>query len=295
MRSDAAIMVGVLGGTVDRMVLGWAAEEAVARHAGLLVCHVRERGEPSPRTGEPEPAGSAELLVREAANTAHSRFPDLAIATAVGHDRVAATLIQASADARMLVLGAHTHADTHTHTDDGADGGADRGGGLRLGSVAEQVAANAHCPVAVIRAPSAPDLTDVVVGVDGSSHSELTLRSAAAEARRFGGRLIVIHAYRLPAPAEYGPNAGVDEPHHRAAAEALLEQTLDQLQPDHDTLKIEPRAIHAGATPALLDAATTAAVIVVGAHGTGSRTPLRIGSVSHHLLRHAPCPVLIAR
>jgi nucleotide-binding universal stress UspA family protein len=116
---------------------------------------------------------------------------------------------------------------------------------------------------------------------------------AAAEARRFGGRLIVIHAYRLPAPAEYGPNAGVDEPHHRAAAEALLAQTLDQLGPDHGALKIETRAVHAGATPTLLDAAAAAAAVVVGARGSGGFGRLRIGSVSQHLLRHAPCPVLI--
>ena len=60
MRSDGAIMVGVDGGTLDRIVLGWAAEEAVARHADLLVCHVRERREPSSaRAAELEPTGSA--------------------------------------------------------------------------------------------------------------------------------------------------------------------------------------------------------------------------------------------
>jgi hypothetical protein len=65
MRSDGAIMIGVTGGSLDRIVLGWAAEEAVARHADLLVCPVRERQESSPRRdGQLEPAGSAELLVR---------------------------------------------------------------------------------------------------------------------------------------------------------------------------------------------------------------------------------------
>ena len=44
MRYDGAIMVGVVGGRFDRTVLGWAAEEAVARHADLLVCHVQEQG-----------------------------------------------------------------------------------------------------------------------------------------------------------------------------------------------------------------------------------------------------------
>jgi nucleotide-binding universal stress UspA family protein len=169
------------------------------------------------------------------------------------------------------------------------------GAGQRLGSVAEQVAASARCPVVVVRPASTPDPVDVVVGVDGSSHSDLTLRLAATEAARFGGRLIVVHAYRLPVPAEYGPNAGVDEPHHRAAAEELVERTLDQLGPDRDGLKIETRAVHDGAAAALLNAASAAAVLVVGARGLGGFERLRIGSVSQHVLRHAPCAVVIAR
>jgi nucleotide-binding universal stress UspA family protein len=280
MRSDGAIMVGVVGGALDRIVLGWAAEEAVARHADLLVCHVRERREPGPaRTGKLEPAGSPELLVRDAASTVQTSFPDLAVTTAVGDDRVVSALVRASIDARMLVLGAR-----------GNDGA-----GLRLGSVAEQVAASARCPVAVVRPASTPDPVDVVVGVDGSSHSDLTLRLAATEAARFGGRLIVVHAYRLPVPAEYGPNAGVDEPHHRAAAEELVERTLDQLGSDSDGLKIETRAVHDGAAAALLNAASAAAVLVVGARGLGGFERLRIGSVSQHVLRHASCAVIIAR
>jgi nucleotide-binding universal stress UspA family protein len=276
MRSDGAIIVGVADGTLDRIVLGWAAEEAMARRAKLVVCHVRQRSHLDGR----EPVGPAALVAADAAAMARNWFPDLAVTTALGDDRVASTLIRASVDARMLVVGAH------------ADAG---DAGRRLGSVADQVATNAHCPVAVIRAPSAPDSVDVVAGVDGSSHSELTLRVAAAEARRFGGRLIVVHAYRLPAPAEYGPNAGVDEPHYRAAAEQLVEQMLGYLGPDRDNLKTETRTVHDSASAALLDTAATAAVLVVGARGRGGFERLRIGTVSQHLLRHAPCPVVIAR
>jgi nucleotide-binding universal stress UspA family protein len=276
MRSDGAIMVGVAGGTLDRVVLSWAAEEAVARQAELLVCHVRESG--PARTGEP--AGSAELLVREAADTARLRFPGLTVATAVGTDRVASALVRASVDARMLVVGARRDHGTV---------------GLRLGSVAEQVTTNARCPVAVVRPPSVPEPMDVVVGVDGSSNSDVTLRLAATEARRLDGRLVVVHAYRLPAPAEYGPNAGVDEPHHRAAAEELVERALYRLGPDRDALKIETRAVHDGAADALLEAASAAAVLVVGARGLSGFERLRIGSVSQRVLRRAPCTVVIAR
>lgn len=282
MRFDGAVMVGIGGGPPDRILIGWAAEEAAASGAGLVVCHVRERGEPGPSHGgdENEPPGSAELLVREAADMARSWFPDLEVSTAVAEGQVVPALLRAALNARMLVVGAR------------GTGGFT---GLRLGSVADQVAAHAQCAVAVVHRPSSPDSQDVVVGVDGSSHSDTTLRLAAAEARRFGGRLVVVHSYRLPPPAEYGPNAGVDEPHHRANAEELLERTLAHLGPARAELKIETRAVHAGPAAALLDAGSAAAVIVVGARGSGGFTGLALGSVSQQVLRHASCAVMVAR
>jgi nucleotide-binding universal stress UspA family protein len=279
MRFDGAVVVGIGDGELDQVLLRWAGEEASARAAELLVCHVRERA--SLRVvGADEPAAAAELLVGEAARTARTWFPELRVSTAVGDDRVVPALLRASLDARMLVLGAR-----------GSGGFA----GLRLGSAAGEVAAHAECPVAVVRPPSSSDAVDVVVGVDGSSHSDGTLRLAAAEARRFGGALVVVHSYRLPAPAEYGPNAGVDEPHHRAAAEGLLDRALAQLGPARSELKIEARAMHGGAAAALLEAAADAALIVVGARGAGGFAGLTLGSVSQQVLRHAPCTVLVAR
>ena len=48
---------------------------------------------------------------------------------------------------------------------------------------------------------------------------------------------------------------------------------------------------------AIVDAAGSEAVdlVVVGSHGRGSMGRLLIGSVSDHVVRHAPCPVLVVR
>lgn len=36
-------------------------------------------------------------------------------------------------------------------------------------------------------------------------------------------------------------------------------------------------------------------VLVVGSHGSGLLKRILLGSVSHHVLHHAPCPVLVMR
>ncbi|WP_257890775.1 universal stress protein [Rhodococcus sp. USK10] len=50
-------------------------------------------------------------------------------------------------------------------------------------------------------------------------------------------------------------------------------------------------------TPArlILDQAMDAQLVVVGSHGHGRLAGAILGSVSQHLLRHSPCPIMIHR
>lgn len=282
---EDAVVVGIDTGDQDRALLGWAAEEAVTRKAPLLVCHLREWSDthhpPQLLTEEPaaEPT-AAEQRLRAAADMVRSWHPELAVSAALGLGNPVPPLLRLSERARMLVVGSR-----------GSGGFA----GLRLGSVSAHLAAHARCPVAVVRPPSAVGATDAVVGVDGWPDAELPVRLAAEEAGRLGGKLILVHSYRLPPPAEYGPNAGIDEPHRRVAAEAVVDRAAEALRTAGADLDIEPRAVHGGAAPALLEAAAHAAALVVGARGIGGFAGLLLGSVSQQVLRHAPCTVVVAR
>jgi nucleotide-binding universal stress UspA family protein len=154
---------------------------------------------------------------------------------------------------------------------------------------------HAHCPAAVVQPPSTSNAVDVVAGVDDWPESDRTVRLAADEAQRFGGKLVLLHAYRLPGLAEYGPNAGIDEPHHRAVAEEVVERAADAVRTTDPDVDIEPKVVHGPAADRLLDAAADAAALVVGARGRGGFTGLLLGSVSQHVLRRAPCTVVVVR
>ena len=282
MRAEDAVVVGIDGGELDRPLLGWAVEEAVARKAPVLVCHLWE-GSQTDRALQPLGGGigtetpGPDQLLRTAVETVRHWNPDVVVSAALGHGRAAPALLRLAEDACMVVVGAQ-----------GA-------GGLRLGSVSAHVAMHAHCPVAVVQRPSVVGAVDVVAGVDSWPESDRTVRLAAEEARRLGGKLVLLHAYRLPAPAEYGPNAGIDEPHHRVAAEDVVDRAVDGLGTEGADLEIERRVVHGATTAALLDAAAEAAVLVVGARGRGGFAGLLLGSVSQHVLRNAPCTVIVAR
>jgi len=79
----------------------------------------------------------------------------------------------------------------------------------------------------------------------------------------------------------------LDDQH--AAAQAVLAEAVGALGIDADTAVLEGRP-----GPALCDAAAElgAAVIVLGTRGVGGVRRAVLGSVSDHVARNAPCPVL---
>ena len=133
----------------------------------------------------------------------------------------------------------------------------------------------------------------VVVGVDGSESSLRALRWAADEARRRGATLDVVHAWHLPYAAGYPYLAaygdlGVFEEEGRAILDRALTETNLK-----DAEGVEPIFVHGGPARVLLDTAKGADLLVVGSRGLGGFAGLLLGSVSHQVALHAPCPAVI--
>jgi nucleotide-binding universal stress UspA family protein len=134
----------------------------------------------------------------------------------------------------------------------------------------------------------------VVVGVDGSEHGGAALQFAAEEAALRGARLRVVCAWELPANASmslalvpgllqsFGDEAGT-------IVQAAIAR-VGELQP---SVSCEPRVVEGHPGSVLLEEARGAILLVVGSRGRGEFAGILLGSVSHQVLHHAPCPVTV--
>ena len=134
----------------------------------------------------------------------------------------------------------------------------------------------------------------IVVGVDKSDVSKEALRFALHEASMRGTRLRAVHAWESHAIPVTGPGvvAAYDpETAHEAAARLLVEIVQAVVGGRAD--QVERVTAEGRAGEVILDNAQDAEMIVVGTRAHGSLAELFLGSVSHHVVRHSRCPVVV--
>ena len=136
----------------------------------------------------------------------------------------------------------------------------------------------------------------VVVGVDGSESALQAVGWAAAEARRLGAPLRLVHAYE--APTGY-PQGFVDAHTLRDALAARgrgwLARAADVAAAAVPGLRAEIVEKNASAVPVLVAESRTAARVVLGSRGLGGFTGLLVGSTAVELASRARCPVVVVR
>jgi nucleotide-binding universal stress UspA family protein len=185
-------------------------------------------------------------------------------------------LIDASADASLVVVGARG-----------------MGGfkGLLVGSVSREVLNRSHAPVAVVPELAVDTDGPVVVGIDGSPTSRLALAWALDEARATRSRLVAVHTWRLAGIGDAYASAHLAVGALLDGATRLLERELEQA--DTHGVEIESRLEEGSAAAALVEASTTASLVVVGSRGHRPLTGLVLGSVSDQVAHHARSTVVV--
>ncbi|MGW9412736.1 universal stress protein [Arthrobacter cupressi] len=161
-----------------------------------------------------------------------------------------------------------------------------------------QIAAVAHCPVAVIGRKAGDDgRRGILVGADGSEEATQAVAFAAAEADREGQDLTILHAFGNPLfrVPKGMPGSELAE---RAADEerVILSETAAGLAADYPDLVVhQVLAVDRNPAQALTEAAGNARLLVLGSRGKGAFKRLLMGSTAHAVLSQLPCPTIITR
>jgi nucleotide-binding universal stress UspA family protein len=282
------ITAGVDGTDESLAALAWAAREAVRRDLALRVVHAW-RFQPN-AAAEVADRDAQERWVRDAAEQAVAavleRHPGLTVTTDVLEGGPVGTLVAAAAQAQSLVLGSRGHGPLV---------------GFLLGSVGQQVIAEAACPVVLVRAGDRPSSEvaghEIVVGQHGEPEdSAPALRFAFETAAARGASVRAVRAWTLPPVFAYSPGSlrllddagGLEQYEQKALAEAL--KPWRKRFPD---VHVVEHVEMGSAGQVLLSVAGRAQLTVVGRRAHRTAVGARIGSVAHGVLHHADCPVAV--
>jgi nucleotide-binding universal stress UspA family protein len=139
-------------------------------------------------------------------------------------------------------------------------------------------------------------MSGIIVGVDGSGHSQRALEWAMKEAaiRHTQLTVLTVHeamrGYYANVAVYPGDPARTEEA--KKAAQAEADQVLADLDGPHPE-SITVKAVHGFPVQELVNAGRDADMIVLGSRGAGGFTRLLLGSTAGQVLQHAHCPVLI--
>lgn len=135
----------------------------------------------------------------------------------------------------------------------------------------------------------------VIVGVDGSGHSQRALEWAMKEAAIRHAPLTVLTVHQAVhgwSGAEYFPDDAQRTEELRVAAQAEVDKVLAGLgdsRPESVTVK----AVHGFPVEELVKAGEDADLLVVGQRGVSGFAWVVMGSVAFQVAQHARCPVTI--
>ena len=131
----------------------------------------------------------------------------------------------------------------------------------------------------------------VVVGVDGSAHSQAALRWALADAEKHNGEVTAVFAWQVPFTSF--PGLYDREALEKASKDFLIEQ-VSAVAPK-PAVPLLPLVAEGDPAEALLTASKGADLLVLGTRGRSRLAGLLLGSVSQLCAAAAPCPVLLIK
>ncbi len=289
------VVVGVDGSAEALRAVRWAVPEARRRRAVLRLVTAfpwtddRMVGIPGLGSGAygDRLRAAAQRALTAAAAAATALDPDLRVEEELVVGYPVGVLVARSRSAELLVV---------------ADHGRGRVVLLLAGSVAVGVAAQAACPVVVVRGgdpavrPSGGriDQRPVVVGVDGTALSDAALAFAFDAASERHAPLVAVHTW-LDVLADPEMAALIDRRGHAEDQDVALAERLAGWCEKFPDVAVERVVVETRACRVLLERSRRAQLVVVGSRGHGEVVGLLLGSISSTMVHRAGCPVAVVR
>jgi nucleotide-binding universal stress UspA family protein len=141
----------------------------------------------------------------------------------------------------------------------------------------------------------------IVVGTDGSDHAERAVVWAARQAHAEARPLDIVHAYGRVGVGELAwlGTPGLDQNvlgrALHEAGETLVAEAREIAVLEAPGLVVRTHVLETDARDALVEASTSAHLVVLGSRGRGPLRTMVLGSVSHSVARLARCPVVVCR
>jgi nucleotide-binding universal stress UspA family protein len=284
------IVVGIDESPAAEVAVQWATRDAELRKIPLTLVHAISP-EIATWSGVRLPAGLARWQRDRGRRLADDAFKVVEETSQRGgpaevHSEILSsaavpTLVDLSKDAELVVAGCR---------------GSGQGPGRQMGSVSSGLLRYAHCAVGIVHEedPSISNSTQapVLVGVDGSSASELATAIAFDEASRRNVGLIALHAW---CDADVSGFAGIDWPATESMAEQLLAERLAGWQERYPDVQVDRIVVHDRPARQLVQRSEDAQLIVVGSRGRGGFAGMLVGSVGETVAEKARVPVIVAR
>lgn len=271
-----SVVVGIDGSRSAITAALWAVDEAVDRDLPLRLVYALEPDDHSDPQDAARRLAMAEITVREAIVAIESTEAPVKIEVEILQGPPIQTLLEASRSAAMICLGSL---------------GLRHAIGRGVGSTAADLAANAHCPVAVVRTHRRPATEPgwIVAEIDESPSNSNVLERAIAEARLRHAPLRVLSTWQ----SRY-----TDISDSRAVADgnrdvrAQLSRRLEWCTHEYPDLDIRPVATHGTTLNYLARHADSIQLVVVGRRRARGLADI-VGPLGHGALHDTDCSVLI--
>lgn len=288
MPEQYGVLVGVDGSAESDAAVRWATREATLRGEMITLLHVVApvvAGWPVVPMRESITKWQKESAWEVIEQARKTLFAEVGESPPEVYDevlfsRVVPTLIDASKQARMVVVGSR---------------GMGAVGHLLMGSVSAGLVHHAHCPVAVIHREEASATNQnagVLLGIDGSPASEAATAWAFDEASCQGMPLVALHVW-----SDVGvfPILGGDWREYESQGEEVLAERLAGWQERYPDVHVRRRLECDQPVRWLLEESDHAQLVVVGSHGRGGFAGMTLGSVSAAVAQSAKVPVIVVR